>query len=133
MGRHASGLDKYVKWQDRLNNQKESGLTIELFCLQEGVSRSSFCRWTRALKNGVPEDLLEEQSEGAQAESEPRRENSADLSERHFVPISIKPSVVEVELPNGTRFRLPPDVGRSVIVEVVRIAGALRPWKAPKS
>ena len=50
-----------------------------------------------------------------------------------FVPISLKASPVEIELPNGGIVRLPLGVGQAVLVEVIRAAGALRPWKAPKS
>jgi hypothetical protein len=49
-----------------------------------------------------------------------------------FVPISLKASPVEIELPNGGIVRLPLGVGQAVLVEVIRAAGAMRPWKAPK-
>ncbi len=50
-----------------------------------------------------------------------------------FVPITLKASPVEIELPNGGVVRLPLGVGQVVLVEVIRAVGALRPWKAPKS
>jgi hypothetical protein len=123
MGRPLSGMDEYLEWQERLNNQKESGLSLEVFCLQEGVSKSTFYRWTRMLKDGIPKAMVEEDVEREQAES----------GEGHFLPVSIKASPVEVELPNGAKLRLPIGVGQVVIVEVIRAAGALRPWKAPNS
>lgn len=49
-----------------------------------------------------------------------------------FVPISLKASPVEIELPNGGVVRLPLGVGQVVLVEVIRVVGSLRPWKAPK-
>jgi len=49
------------------------------------------------------------------------------------VPISLKASPVEIELPNGGIVRLPLGVGQTVLVEVIRAVGALRPWKGPKS
>ncbi len=121
MGRLPSGLDEYLEWQERLKNQKESGLSIGVYCLQEGVSASTFFRWARTLKAGIPDGMLEEQAEREQAES----------GQGHFLPISIKASPVEVELPNGAKLRLPLGVGQVVLVEVIRAAGALRPWKAP--
>ena len=45
MGRPPSDLDDYLEWQQRIESQKESGLSIDVYCLQEGVSRSSFYRW----------------------------------------------------------------------------------------
>ena len=124
MGRRPSDLDDYLEWQQRLENQKASGLTIEVFCLKEGVSKSAFFRWARQLHGGIPHSLKEEQAEREKAES---AEGAA------FVPISLKASPVEIELPNGGIVRLPLGVGQAVLVEVIRAAGALRPWKAPKS
>jgi hypothetical protein len=123
MGRPPSGLDEYLDWQERLESQKASGLSIDLFCLQEGVSKSTFYRWADLLKNGIPEEMLVEKAARQRAES----------GETAFVPISLKASPVQIELPNGGVVRLPLGVGQAVLVEVIRAAGALRPWKAPKS
>jgi hypothetical protein len=49
------------------------------------------------------------------------------------LPVSLKASPVEIELPNGGVVRLPLGVGQAVLVEVIRVVGALRPWKAPQS
>jgi hypothetical protein len=122
-GRPPSGMDEYREWQERLKNQKESGLSLEVFCLQEGVSKSTFYRWSRMLKNGIPKTILDEEAEREEAES----------GEGHFLPVSITASPVEVELPNGTKLRLPIGVGQVALIEVIRAAGALRPWKAPNS
>jgi hypothetical protein len=123
MGRRPSDLDDYLEWQQRLESHRESGLTIEVFCLREGVSRSAFHRWARQLAGGIPESLKEEQTEREKAET----------GEAVFLPITLRASPVEIELPNGGVVRLPLGVGQTVLVEVIRAAGALRPWKAPKS
>ena len=123
MGRPPSGLDEYLDWQERLESQKASGLSIDLFCLQEGVSKSTFYRWADLLKNGIPEEMLVEKAARQRAES----------GETAFVPISLKASPVQIELPNGSVVRLPLGVGQAVLVEVIRVAGALRPWRSPKS
>ncbi len=123
MGRPPHDLDDYLEWQLRLENQKESGLSVELFCLQEGVSRSTYYRWVRQLREGVPDSLKQEQAAREKAET----------GEAVFLPISLKASPVEIELPNGGIVRLPLGVGQAVLVEVIRAAGALRPWKVPKS
>ena len=52
---------------------------------------------------------------------------------RSFLPISLKASPVEIELPNGGIVRLPLGVGQAALVAVIEAAGTLRPWKAPKS
>ncbi len=123
MGRPASDLDDYLDWQERLENHKSSGLEVDVFCLQEGVSRSTFYRWVDRLKDGIPESMLADEAARDRAES----------GEAVFVPISLKASPVEIELPNGGIVRLPLGVGQAVLVEVIRAVGALRPWKAPKS
>ena len=123
MGRPASDLDDYLDWQERLENYKASGLEVDVFCLQEGVSKSTFHRWVRQLRDGIPEPMVAEKAARERAES----------GEAVFVPISLKASPVEIELPNGGSVRLPLGVGQAVLVEVIRAVGALRPWKGPKS
>ena len=124
MGRPPSDLDEYLDWQERLASFEASDLEIDVFCLKEGVSRSTFYRWKDRLRDGVPDSLIAEKAARERAES---AEGAA------FVPISLKASPVEIELPNGGIVRLPLGVGQAVLVEVIRAAGALRPWKAPKS
>ena len=123
MGRPASDLDDYLDWQERLENYKASNLEVEVFCLQEGVSRTTFYKWSQRLKDGIPESMVAEKAARERAES----------GEAVFVPISLKASPVEIELPNGGIVRLPLGVGQAVLVEVIRAVGALRPWKVPKS
>jgi len=123
MARPPSDLDDYLDWQERLESYKASGLEVDVFCLQEGVSRSTFYRWVDRLKDGVPESMVAEKGARQRAES----------GEAAFVPITLKASPVEIELPNGGIVRLPLGVGQAVLVEVIRAVGALRPWKAPKS
>ncbi len=123
MGCPPSDLDEYLDWQERLESFQASGLEIDVFCLKEGVSRSTFYRWKDRLRDGIPESMVAEQAARERAES---AEGVA------FVPISLKASPVEIELPNGGIVRLPLGVGQAVLVEVIRAAGALRPWKAPK-
>ena len=124
MGRPPSDLDEYLDWQARLESFQASGLDIDVFCLQEGISRSTFYRWKERLKDGIPDAMIAEKEARDRAES---AEGAA------FVPISLRASPVEIELPNGGVVRLPLGVGQAVLVEAIRAVGALRPWKAPKS
>jgi hypothetical protein len=125
-GRPPASLDEWLDWKQRLESQKTSGLSVEVYCLQEGVARSSFYRWQRQLKDGVPAALLE-------AEADRRRAESEDVSEATFLPISLKASPVEIELPNGGIVRLPLGVGQAALIAVIKAAGTLRPWKGPTS
>ncbi len=124
MGRPRSDLDEYLDWQARLESFQASGLEIDVFCLKEGVSRSTFYRWKDQLRDGIPKSMVAEKA---------AREKAESAQGAAFVPISLKASPVEIELPNGGIVRLPLGVGQAVLVEVIRAAGALRPWKAPKS
>jgi len=114
MGRPASDLDDYLDWQERLENYKASDLEVDVFYLQEGVSRTTFYKWARRLKDGIPGSMLAEKAGRERAES----------GEAVFVPISLKASPVEIELPNGGIVRLPLGVGQAVLVEVIRAVGA---------
>ncbi len=122
MGRPPSDMDDYVEWQGRLERFQVSDVDLNLFCLQEGVSRSTFYRWKDRLKDGMPESVEPATSP-----------DGVESSESVFVPLSLKASPVEIELPNGGVVRLPADVGQGLLVAIVRVVGSLRPWRAPQS
>ncbi|MHC4181603.1 MAG: IS66 family insertion sequence element accessory protein TnpA [Planctomycetota bacterium] len=115
-GRPSPGLDDYLYWQERLASREASGLSIDDFCAEEGVSRSTFYRWVQRLKDGIPDAVKEE---GASL-------TLADIAEPKFLPVSVTASPVEIELPNGGLVRLPVGVGQAVIVEVVEAVSGLR-------
>ena len=123
MSRPPSVVEDYREWQRRLERYQTHEVNLDVFCLQEGVSRSTFYRWKRRLDNGIPETLEADAAE-------PEQIGSTDSL---FLPISLKKSRVEIELPNGGVVRLPADVSQGVLVAVVRVVGSLRPWKAPQS
>jgi len=121
MGRPPSGLDEFLDWKQRLESHKASGLSLDVFCLQEGVSKSTYYRWVDRLKDGIPESLVVEEAARQQAESNPAT----------FLPVSLKASPIELQLPNGGVVRLPLSIGQAALVEVIRIVGGLRPWRSP--
>ena len=123
MGRPPSMVEDYRDWQRRLERYQTSEAGLDVFCLQEGISRSTFYRWKRRLDNGIPAALNADSVESEQIGS----------TDSLFLPISLKKSRVEIELPNGGVVRLPADVSQGVLVAVVRVVGSLRPWKAPQS
>ena len=118
-GRPPSDLDDYLDWQERLENYKAGGLDVDVFCLQEGVSRSTFYRWVDRLKEGIPESMVAEQTARERAES----------GAAVFVPISLKASPVEIELPNGgiVRPSVTVCVARGKRSETMFCARSLRP------
>ena len=127
MGRPPSALEDYRQWQQRLKRYQTTEMNLDVFCLQEGVSRSTFYRW----KQRLDDDLMATSPEPPEADS--AEHQRPESNESLFLPISLKSSRVEIELPNGGVVRLPGDVGKDVLVAVVRVVGSLRPWKAPQS
>ena len=122
-GRPSPGLDDYLYWQERLAGRDASGLSIDEFCVDEGVSRSTFYRWVRRLKDGIPDAVREEGG----------RVTVADLAEAKFLPVSVTASPVEIELPNGGLVRLPVGVGQAVIVDVIQAVTRLQTRRKPQS
>ena len=115
-GRPSPGLDDYLHWQERLASREASGLSIDEFCADEDISRSTFYRWVGRLKEGIPDAVKEE---GASLTLE-------DIAEPKFLPVSVTTSPIEIELPNGGLVRLPLGVGQAVIVDVIQAVSGLR-------
>ena len=122
-GRPLAGLEEYLEWERRLERFEVSDTDLELFCLQEGVSKSTFYRWRRRVEQGIPSAL----------ESESASSEEGDPQESLFLPVSLTASRVEIELPNGGVVRLPADLSKEKLVAMIKVAGSLRPWKAPES
>ena len=114
-GRPSPDLDDYLDWQERLDNFQASGLEIQKYCDEEGVSRSTFYRWKRRLRNGIPASITAEISELEQA----------DAKDVEFLPVSVKSPPVEIELPNGGIIRLPLGVGQAVLMHVLGFVAKL--------
>ncbi len=121
-GRPGPGLDDYLYWQDRLANREASGMSIDEFCADEDVSRSTYYRWAQLLKDGIPEAVKEGQAVTLE-----------ELAEPKFLPITVTASPVEIQLPNGGLVRLPVGVGHAVIVEVIQAVTGLQSRRKPLS
>ena len=61
-----------TEWRERLKRQAESGLTVEAFCKEEGVSTSVFYRWQRHLRDASAA-IAEPAARGATPRSEKKR------------------------------------------------------------
>ena len=94
-------------------------MSIDEFCVDENICRSTFYRWMRRLKDGLPEEIEEEKKLSLMDES-PK-----------FLPVSVTASPVEIELPNGGLVRLPVSIGQEVIVNVIQAVTGLH--RRPKS
>jgi hypothetical protein len=84
-------------WRERLGRFARSGQTVAAFCAAERVSVPTFYQWKRRL--------------GSEAAGAGRRQADTAPVARcagAFVPVRIAAgAIVEMELPNGTRVRVP--------------------------
>jgi hypothetical protein len=119
-GRPTPGLDEYLYWQERMASREASGLSIDEFCVEEDISKSTFYRWAQKLKEGVPEEV---------------QQDAADLSveDVKFLPVSITSSPIEIELPNGGLVRLPVGIGQTAIVAIIQAVTGLQTKRKPTS
>ena len=97
-------------------------MSIDEFCVDEGVSRTTFYRWVQRLKDGIPDAVKEEKTL-----------TLAEIAEPKFLPVSVTASPVEIELPNGGLVRLPVGVGQAVIVDVIQAVTGLQTRRKPLS
>jgi len=112
MERAPSGRDEFREWQERLNRFEASGLSIDAFCRQEDVGRSTFMDWLQTLKK------------------EPRRQAAMEGETRSaerpaFVPVTVNANMIEILLPGGGRVRLSAGIDRAVLLDVIRIVSTV--------
>ena len=112
MGRPHSGRDKFREWQERLKRFEASGLSIDAFCRQEVVGRSTFMDWLQTLKK------------------EPRRQAAMEGETRSaerpaFVPVTVNANMIEILLPGGGRVRLSAGIDRAVLLDVIRLVSTV--------
>ena len=50
MGRAVKRRNEFAEWQERLKRFEASGLSMDAFCRQEDVGRSTFVDWLQMLK-----------------------------------------------------------------------------------
>ena len=106
-------------WRRVLQEQPSSGLTIQAFCEQEGVSDASFYAWRRRL---------------AKRES---RSRGDDEEPPRLVPVTVVPpganggrprddSLIEIVTPDGFKLRVDRSVAPADIGELLRVVLASR-------
>ena len=112
MERTLSGRDEFCEWQERLKRFEASGLSIEAFCRQEDVGRSTLMDWLRALKK---EPLKQAAVEGETRSAE----------RPAFVPVTVNANMIEILLPGGGRVRLSAGIDRAVLLDVIRVVSTV--------
>lgn len=98
-------------WRDRVLRQSQSALTIEKFCIQEGVPVSSFYQWKRKL------------NERDQPASSPKflpvaiKTPSAPELEQNANPIVTLP--ITITLPGGVMVQVPQASSHRALVQLL--------------
>jgi hypothetical protein len=106
----------HALWRDRIRRQEASGLTIELFCTQEGIARSKFHAWKRRFRLANALD-----------------QRPVSPSPSTFLPVAVRllqhgPTElppIEADLPNGVHLRVPTDDPR-LACRVIRALAAAK-------
>ena len=93
-------------WRQRLARFARSGKTVAAFCSAEQVSVPTFYQWKRKL---AAESVRERRRRAATSLPVNRAAASSSVTGgRAFLPVRIEgATLVEMELPNGTRVRVP--------------------------
>ena len=112
MERALSGRDEFCEWQERLKRFETSGLSIDAFCRQEDVGRSTFMDWLQTLKK--------EPHRQAAMEGETR-----SAEKPAFAPVTVNANMIEVLLPGGGRVRMSAGIERAVLLDIIRLVSAL--------
>jgi len=98
MGRKQSSGAVAV-WQERLARFERGNLTVSKFCRREGVSTASFYQWRKRLE--------QRDREPGRVEQAGRGAAGADMPGR-FLPVNVAGlNVVEIELPDHIKIRVP--------------------------
>ena len=112
MERPLSGRDEFCEWQERLKRFDASGLSIDAFCRQEDVGRSTFMDWLQTLKKKP------HRRAAVEGETRPAKIPA-------FAPVTVNAHMIEILLPGGGRVRLSAGIDRAVLLDIIRIVSAL--------
>lgn len=101
---------KRLYWQELVDRQGCSGLSIRQFCLKEGVSEPSFYAWRRQLTTART------RAQRRQAESRPAKEHQ-------FVPLKLVElsTAIEIVHPLGCQVRITGTVDTSALAQVLAV------------
>ncbi|HPM84846.1 MAG TPA: hypothetical protein PLF81_29275 [Candidatus Anammoximicrobium sp.] len=115
MGRRIDAA-AYAVWRNRWERFEGSSLTVAEFCRREGVSQPSFYQWRKRLRR----ERGQARAVGAQeAGGSARPGMDASGGQAAFVEVALAcPGVVELELPNGVRVRVPADREAALVVAI---------------
>ena len=106
--------EKQLYWQELIDRQPGSSLSVRQFCVAEGVSEPSFYAWRRKL--GMPKSVVKRSQRSSRRLSGPR-------NGREFIPLKVLESsgAVEVVHPLGYRVRVTGEVNARDLERVLDV------------
>jgi len=119
MARRRDGAGRTDFWRAVLLKQQGSGLSIRGFCRRESISEPSFYWWRRELAQGNRAFGRHGQSALAKTGSSAKKRSPS----ARFVNVSLLTGagMIELELSDGRRLRIPPGCDESTLATVLRV------------
>jgi transposase-like protein len=114
----------HAAWRRRWERFEDSSVTVAEFCRREGVSQANFYQWRKRLTKGATSA-----EQAATRGTAVAREQAAVAGggQTPFVELAwAAAAVVEIELPNGVRVRVPAS-HEPALGAAIRAAGELAP------
>lgn len=107
-------VEKESYWQELVNRQAVSGLPIQKFCANEGVSRPSFYAWRRRIREGEDNGTRSRESRSGEDEGGGKRD---------FIPLKLleSPCALEIIHPRGYQVRVSGEVDAHVLRQVLEV------------
>ena len=120
------GMERRAYWEEVIQRQASSGLSVLAFCREHGVTEGSFYYWRRKLAaTPVP-------AKAGRKEARLRPGRSVDKMTTKFVPVDIPASSgatrasCEVVLPDGCRLIVPTQCDAGWLREMLSVLGDWR-------
>lgn len=138
----AARVHRAVFWRDHINGWRASGLSIDRYCTQQGISKTSFALWRQRLGIAAPAKRRRAPSFVPAVVIEPATSLQAELSPNHPPSRSppIRPAasrkdmapVIEIQLRGDRVIRVPDDVDEAVLTRLVTLLETL-PLGVPRA
>lgn len=101
-------------WRTTLQEQRDSGLTVRQFCLQQDLTEANFYAWRREIHKRDQQTAIPSTSSDAKPNDQPT-----------FLPIQVSPSNpdshLELLLPDQTRIRVRGPIDEQALVAILSV------------
>jgi hypothetical protein len=116
-GTRSNSTFREAHWRGVIEDWKKSGLTQVRFCHDRGITRTGLAYWRREIR----------------IRDRMRFPETSGKNPRPFVPVNIvplpsriSPGQVEIELENGRKIRVGPEIDSARLRTLVEIVGSVR-------